>query len=327
MSTQSAPPPRPGLRAGFRRGTHNLGDRIFRAATFVFAVLVLAILLLFVIELIRNSSEPINKFGLKFLWTRQWNPVKQVFGALPFIFGTLMSSFIALLLAVPVGIGTAIFLSEFAPPKLRGPLSFLAELLAAIPSIVYGLWGIFVLVPFIRSPLQPALKNTLGFLPVFSGSTFGISMLAAGIVLAIMIVPTIIAISRDVMYAVPLSQREAMYGLGATKWEVIRQTVLPYARSGIIGAVILALGRALGETMAVTMVIGNRPEIVISWFKPAATLASVIANEFTEATYSLYVQSLIELGLILIGVTIAVNIVARLLVWRITRNFRPVGSG
>jgi len=288
---------------------------------------VLVLVLAFVIELARNSRLPIEKFGLSFLTSRSWNPVKQTFGALPFIVGTLMSSFIALLLAVPIGLGMAVYLSEYSPRFLQTPLSFLAELLAAVPSVVYGLWGIFVLVPLIRDPLQPFLKHTLGFLPIFSGPSFGISMLAGGIILSIMIVPTVIAISRDVMYAVPRSQREAMYALGATKWEVVGKAVLPYARTGIIGGVILALGRALGETMAVTMVIGNRPEISWSWFKPAATLSSIIANEFTEATYDLYLQSLIELGLILIGVTIIVNAVARLLVWRITRNFTPAGSG
>jgi len=314
-------------RAELRAGQGNLGDRLFYWLTLIFAAAVLVLVLAFVIELARNSRLPIEKFGLSFLTSRSWNPVKQTFGALPFIVGTLMSSFIALLLAVPIGLGMAVYLSEYSPRFLQTPLSFLAELLAAVPSVVYGLWGIFVLVPLIRDPLQPFLKHTLGFLPIFSGPSFGISMLAGGIILSIMIVPTVIAISRDVMYAVPRSQREAMYALGATKWEVVGKAVLPYARTGIIGGVILALGRALGETMAVTMVIGNRPEISWSWFKPAATLSSIIANEFTEATYDLYLQSLIELGLILIGVTIVVNAVARLLVWRITRNFTPAGSG
>ncbi len=305
----------------------NLGDRVFAAVTCLFATLVLALLLLFIVELARNSRLPLREFGWAFLWTRTWDPVARTFGALPFIYGTLMSSFIALLLAVPIGLGAAIFLAEFAPGWLRAPLSFLTELLAAIPSVVYGLWGIFVLVPLVRDPVQTTLKRTLGFVPLFQGPAFGISMLAGGVVLAIMVMPTIIAITRDVVAAVPGSQREAMYALGATKWEVIRGAVLPYGRSGIIGGVILALGRALGETMAVTMVIGNRPDISPSWFRPAATLASVIANEFTEATYELYLQSLVALGLILIGVAIIVNLAARLLIWRLTRGRRAAGSG
>jgi phosphate transport system permease protein len=325
MTIESPPLPRRRLRPRLR-GAGNLGDRLFAGITLLFAACVLGLLLLFVVELARNARLPMREFGWSFLWGDTWNPVTKVFGALPFIVGTLMSSFIALLLAVPVGLGTAIFLSEFAPRSLRTPLSLTAELLAAIPSVVYGLWGIFVLVPFIRERVQPALGDTLGFLPMFQGPSFGISMLAGGVILAIMVVPTIIAISRDVMLAVPVSQREALYALGGTRWEVIRYTVLPYARPGIFGGVILALGRALGETMAVTMVIGNRPEISLSWFKPAATLASVIANEFTEATYDLYLQSLIELSLILIGLTILVNAAARLLVWRVTRNFRPAGG-
>ncbi len=325
MVDRSVPAARFRLRPRLRGG--NVGDRVFAATTCLFAALVLSLLLLFIVELARNARLPMREFGWAFLWTRTWDPVARTFGALPFIYGTLMSSFIALLLAVPVGLGAAIFLAEFAPAWLRAPLSFLAELLAAIPSVVYGLWGIFVLVPLIRDPVQTTLKDTLGFVPLFQGPAFGISMLAGGVVLAIMVMPTIIAITRDVVAAVPGSQREAMYALGATKWEVIRSAVLPYGRSGIIGGVILALGRALGETMAVTMVIGNRPEISPSWFRPAATLASVIANEFTEATYELYLQSLVALGLILIGVAIIVNLAARLLIWRLTRGVRATGSG
>ncbi|MER3419354.1 MAG: phosphate ABC transporter permease subunit PstC [Chloroflexota bacterium] len=305
----------------------NVGDVLFAAVTWAFAATVLALLLLLLVELVRNASLPMRQFGWAFLWTRTWDPVTRTFGALPFIYGTVMSSCIALLLAVPIGLGTAIFLAEFAPGWLRSPLSFLVELLAAIPSVVYGLWGVFVLVPLIRDPVQVTLKRVLGFVPLFQGPTFGISLLAGGVILAIMVLPTVIAITRDVVLAVPSSQREAMYALGATKWEVIRGAVLPYGRSGIIGGVILALGRALGETMAVTMVIGNRPQISLSWFQPAATLASVIANEFTEATYDLYLQSLVALGLILIGVAIIVNLAARLLIWRLTRGFRPAGSG
>ncbi len=325
MANRSVPIPRARLWPRLRGD--NVGDRAFAALTWLCAALVLGLLLLFVAELARNARLPMREFGWAFLWTRTWDPVARTFGALPFIYGTLISSFIALLLALPIGLGTAIFLAELAPGRLQAPLSFLVELLAAIPSVVYGLWGIFVLVPLIREPVQVTLKRTLGFVPLFQGPAFGISLLAGGVILAIMVLPTVIAITRDVVMAVPASQREAMYALGATRWEVIRWAVLPYGRSGIIGGVILALGRALGETMAVTMVIGNRPEISLSWFRPAATLASVIANEFTEATYDLYLQSLIELGLILIGVAIIVNLAARLLIWRLTRGFRATGSG
>ncbi|MGH7377323.1 MAG: phosphate ABC transporter permease subunit PstC, partial [Candidatus Methylomirabilales bacterium] len=249
------------------------------------------------------------------LVTSTWDPVAETFGALPFIYGTVVSSVLALLLAVPLSIGAAIYLAELAPLGIRPPITFLIELLAAIPSVVYGLWGIFVLAPWLRTWVQPTLAAWLGFLPLFHGPRYGVGMLAAGIILAIMIVPFITAVSREVFLAVPNAQREAALALGATRWETTRIAVLRYGRSGLIGAVLLGLGRALGETMAVTMVIGNRPEIALSLFAPGYTMASVIANEFTEATSDLYLAALIEIALLLFAVTVAVNALARFLVW------------
>jgi phosphate transport system permease protein len=243
--------------------------------------------------------------------------VAESFGALPFIYGTLVSSALALLIAVPLGIGSAVFLAELAPFWMRGPIAFLVEMLAAIPSVVYGLWGIFVLAPLLRVWVQPALGASLGFLPLFQGPPYGVGMLAAGIILAIMVVPFIATVSREVLLAVPRTQREAALALGATGWETTRLAVLRYARSGLVGAVLLGLGRALGETMAVTMVIGNRAEISASLFAPGYTMASVLANEFTEATSDLYLSALVEIGLILLVLTIVVNALARLLVWSV----------
>jgi len=258
-----------------------------------------------------------QKFGWPFLWTTTWDPVAEEFGALPFIYGTLVSSLIALLVAVPVGLGVSIFLSELAPHWLSDPVAFLVELLAAIPSVIYGLVGIFVLVPWVRNVLEPVLSTTVGFLPLFRGAPYGVGMLTAGLVLAMMVVPFIVSVSREILMTVPRSQREAILSLGATRWEMVWTAVLPYARSGIMGSVFLALARALGETMAVTMVIGNRPEISLSLFDPGYTMAAVIANEFTEATSDLYVQTLIEIGLVLFGVTILVNAFARLLIYSV----------
>jgi len=299
------------------------GDRLFRWVVTVLGCAILILVGLMVFKMVDSSMPAIQRFGLAFLWGTTWDPVAQQFGALPFIFGTVVSSLIALLVGGPVGLGAAVFLSELAPAWLRSPVSFLVELLAAIPSVVYGLWGVFVMAPWLRSTAEPALARLLGFLPLFQGPSYGIGMLAGGLVLAIMILPTVAAVSRDVMRAVPVAQREGMLALGATEWEVIREAVMPYARSGILGAVILGLGRALGETMAVTMVIGNRPEISASLFAPSYTMASVIANEFTEATYSLYLSALTEIGLALLGVTLLVNALAKLLVWRIA----PPGEG
>lgn len=295
----------------------NAGDAAFRLIAFVFGLTIIGLLLLMLYELTSGAWMAITTFGPGFVVESTWDPVAREFGALPLIYGTIASSLLALLIAVPVSLGAAIFLSEYAPGWLRSPVSFLVELLAAIPSIVYGLWGVFVMVPLVRSHIQVWLQEHVGFLPLFQGPPYGLGLLAAGIILAIMILPIITAVSRDVMRAVPDTQREALLALGATKWEVISRTVVPYARSGIVGAIILGLGRALGETMAVTMVIGNRSEITGSLFGLAQTMASAIANEFTEATYDLYTSSLIELALILLAITVLLNAIAKLLVWRV----------
>ena len=309
---------RPPLR---RRGLlgPNLSDRAFHAVTLVFAACVVVLILALAAELTRASLPAIRHFGWRFLASSTWDPVRRAFGALPFIYGTVVSSFLALLIAVPISLGTAIFLAELAPKWLRSPVSFLVELLAAVPSIVYGLWGVFVLVPALR-PVQVWLNAHAGTVPLFAGAPYGVGMLAAGLILAIMVIPFITAVSREVLAAVPQAQREAAYALGATRWEAIRGPVLRYARAGILGAIILGLGRALGETMAVTMVIGNRPEISASLFEPAYTMASVLANEFAEATDPLHLGALMEIGLLLFAVTIIVNIIARLMLWRATRG-------
>lgn len=272
------------------------------------------------VALIAAAWPAIQRFGVGFFVTSTWDPVAEEFGVLPFIYGTLVSSALALLIAVPLGLGVAIFLAELVPGWLRAPITFFVELLAAIPSVVIGLWGIFVLVPWVRTTLEPLLKSTLGFLPLFSGPPLGIGMLTAGLILAAMVVPFIVAVSTEVMRAVPRAQREAAQALGATMWETTRTAVLPYARSGIVGAIFLALARALGETMAVTMVIGNVPQIKASLFAPAYTIPAVIANEFTEATSDLYVAAIIYAGLVLFIVTVAVNALARLLVSRVARG-------
>jgi phosphate transport system permease protein len=299
------------------RGRRGLGVRLYRALILasVWAVLILAVGL--AAALSWESWPAIRAFGLRFLVTSHWDPVAGEFGALPFIYGTLVSSLLALLIAVPLSLGAAIFLAELAPAWIRPPVAFLIEMLAAVPSVVYGLWGIFVLVPWLRDWVQPPLGRALGFLPLFQGPPYGIGMLAAGLILAIMVVPYITSVSREVLLAVPGSQREAALGLGATRWETTRIAVLRYGRSGLIGAILLGLGRALGETMAVTMVIGNRPEIAASLFAPGYTMASVLANEFTEATSDLYVSALVEIGLLLLVVTVLVNGLARVLVWTV----------
>jgi phosphate transport system permease protein len=262
---------------------------------------------------------------LKFFSSSAWDPVSGDFGALPFIYGTLATSFLALLMAVPLALGVAVFVTELCPKPLRAPISFLTELLAAIPSVVYGLWGVFVLVPLMRDVVGPFLTKTLGWTGLFGGPNFGVGLLTAGIILAIMILPIISSLTRDIMLSVPNSQREGVLALGATRWEMIRVGVLRNSRIGIVGAIMLGLGRALGETMAVTMVIGNHPNISKSLFAPANTLASVIAGEFTEATGNLYLSALIEIGLALFLVTIVVNAIARLLMWAVTRG-APVGA-
>jgi len=297
----------------------NLGDRIFRWVTSAFAAGAVVTLIAMAVEMFRASHLSLVKFGLGFVVGSDWDPVRESFGALPVIFGTVASSLLALVFAVPVALGVAVYLSELAPPAVRRPLGFVVELLAAIPSVVYGLWGVFVLIPWLREDVQPALGDALGFLPLFEGPRRGFGMLAAGVVLAIMILPTIASVSRDVMRAVPMVFREGALALGATRFETVSAAVLPMARSGIVGAIILGLGRALGETMAVTMVIGNRAEISASLFAPSATMASVIANEYTEAASDVYLAALSELGLLLFVVTVLLNIVARLLVWRVGR--------
>jgi phosphate transport system permease protein len=297
----------------------NWGDFVFRRTTAAVAGLVIAVLVAMAFAMLHGSSESIAKFGLGFVVSSVWDPVRDIYGALPFIYGTLASSFLALAFAVPISIGVAIFLSELAPAWLRAPVGFLVELLAAVPSVVYGLWGIFVLAPWLRDTVEPLLARFLGFLPLFQGAQHGFGLLAGGIILAIMITPTISSVSREVLRAVPSSLREGALGLGATPWEAVRVAVLPIARSGLVGATILGLGRALGETMAITMVIGNRAEISASLFAPSYTMASVIANEFTEATGQLYLSALAEVGLLLFVVTVLLNIVARLLVWRVGR--------
>jgi phosphate transport system permease protein len=281
---------------------------------------VLGLLVLIVYELVTRSALSWHAFGFRFFSGSDWDPVNEQFGALPFVYGTLVSSLLALIIAVPLSIGVAVFTTEMCPPILRGPLSFFVELLAAIPSVIYGLWAIFVLIPILSHHVQPFLARTLGWTGLFEGPPFGYSMLAAGVILAIMIVPIISSITREVLMVVPQHQREAALALGATRWEMIRIGVLRNARAGIMGGIILGLGRALGETMAVTMVIGNRPQIVKSLFAPGYTMASVLANEFSEATGNVYLSALIEIGLALFLVTIVVNALARLLVWTVTRG-------
>ena len=295
-------------------------DQIFKVAMTVCGLAVLGILALIVYELVSRSNLSWHAFGFKFFAASDWDPVNERFGALPFIYVTLVSSLLALILAVPLAVGVAVFTTEMCPKALRGPLSFFVELLAAIPSVIYGLWAIFVLVPVLSGYVQPFLARTLGWTGMFEGSPYGIGMLAAGIILAIMIVPIISSITREVLMVVPQHQREGVLALGATRWEMIRMGVLRNARAGILGGIILGLGRALGETMAVTMVIGNRPEIAKSLFAPGYTMASVLANEFSEATGDVYLSALIEIGLALFLVTIIVNALAQLLVWTVTRG-------
>ncbi len=295
------------------------GDFIFEAAVGLFALGIIALAFLLFRELFIESQLSMNTFGAGFLTGSTWDPVNEVFGALPFIFGTLVSSFLALVIAVPFSLGIAIFLSELAPKKLRTPLSFIIELLAAVPSVIIGLWGIFILAPFIRDYLAPPLSTYLGFLPLFQGPMYGLSMLTGGVILAIMIIPITSSVSREVIMTVPTQQREGALALGATGWETTRIAVLPYARSGIFGAVILGFGRAIGETMAVTMVIGNSPRFSASLFSPSYTMASVIANEFVEATSKLYISSLIEIGFLLLAVSVIINIAARILVWKLLK--------
>ena len=304
--------------------TGNTGDAVFRVLMLLVALFMVGIVVAMVIALAADSMPSIRLFGFRFFTSQLWNPIKGDFGALPFVYGTVASSLIALLISVPFSLGIAIFLVEQAPTYIARPIGFMVELLAAIPSVVYGLWGIFVLAPFLRVYIEPFLAKLFWWIPLFSGSITGIGLLTGGVILAIMVTPIISAVVRDVLTAVPGSQREAALALGATKWEMIR-VVLVNGAPGIAGAVILGLGRALGETMAVTMVIGNRPQISLSLFEPSYTIASAIANEFTEATDDLHLSALVELGLILFLVTFVVNGIARILVWNVTRKTGGVG--
>lgn len=298
----------------------NYGDRVFKAVLTLAALAAPILLAFLVYELWDGARLAIARYGFEFITSSTWDPVAEEFGAMPLIFGTLVSSLLALVIAVPLSLGVAIYLTEFAPKAVRQPVAFLIGLLAAIPSVVYGLWGIFVLIPFLRTTIFPFLRDTLGFLPLFQGPIYGPSMLAAGIILAIMVMPYIMSVGREVLLAVPNTQREAALALGATRWEAVTTAVLPYARSGIVGAVILGLGRALGETMAVTMLIGNRHEIAASLFAPGYTMAAAIANEFSEAVGDLHLSALAYVAFLLFLVTVIVNAGARLLIWRVARG-------
>jgi phosphate transport system permease protein len=304
----------------FGRNGSRLPDLGFRIGTGAVAWVVVVLIVALGALLLLNGGQALSTFGLGFLTGTVWDPIAGIYGALPFIIGTIGSALIAILLATPIGLLTAIFLAELAPRRVAIPLTFAIELLAAIPSVVFGLWGVFILSPFLQSTVESWLVGLLGWIPIFAGPPFGVGMFAAGVILTLMILPTIIAISRDVISAVPDNQREAMLALGATRWETITKAVLPYARSGIFGAVILGLGRALGETMAVTMVIGNRPEVPHSIFDSSQTIASQIATTFNEAQVGLQTSALIALGLVLLVITMSLNIGARLLVWRVTKK-------
>lgn len=289
-----------------------LASKLFTIALYGSCAVFLLLIAGLVEELVRGSMLSLRTFGIGFLWSSEWNPVTSQFGALPFIYGTLVSSAVALLLAAFAGVLAGIYLAEFAPRRLATGLALLIELLAAVPSVVYGLWGLFVLAPFVTTWLGPALQDTLGFLPIFQGNIYGVNMLLAGLILALMIVPTIVVVTRDLILAVPMRYREASVALGATRWESVSKVILPALRPGIFGACMLALGRALGETIATTMVIGNRPAISASLFAPGYTMASVIANEFTEATTNIYLSALVELGLLLLVISVLVNGAGRL---------------
>lgn len=304
--------PIPGSRSFLKRLRE--GDEIARLVTFLFAASVVLVTLLLILELWQDSALARHKFGLQFFLTRVWDPIAEQFGALPFIYGTLVTASVSLVIAVPLGIGAAIFLAELAPARLSDTLEFFIDLLAAVPSVIYGLLGVFVVVPLMRDYVQPGLKNTLGFLPLFSGPAYGVGFLTAGIVLAIMVIPYVISVSREVLMSVPRDQREAALSLGSTRWESTWKVVVPFARTGIMGSIFLALARALGETMAVTMVIGNTPTISTSLFSPGYSIAAVIANEFTEATGNLHTQALIELGLVLFLLTFLLNGLARVMI-------------
>jgi len=327
VATTTTTVPSAGPVAGSRSFLSRLreGDEIARMVTFLFAASVVLVTLLLVFDLWQGSVLSRHKFGFNFFRTSVWDPIFDQFGALPFIYGTLVTAAVSLLIAVPLGIGAAIFLAELAPARVSDTLEFFIDLLAAVPSVIYGLLGVFVVVPLMRSYIQPALKNSLGFLPIFQGPSYGVGFLTAGVVLAIMVIPYIISVSREVLLSVPRDQREAALSLGSTRWEATWKVVVPFARGGIMGSIFLALARALGETMAVTMVIGNNPIVSASLFSPGYSIAAVIANELTEATSNLHYQSLIELGLVLFILTFILNGLARLLI--VATSQRGAGMG
>ncbi len=303
-----------------RRKLRLPADAAARIVAFSFGIGVILLTLLVAWHLFASSAPSRARFGWAFLVSKAWDPVAGEFGAAAFLYGTLVTSAIALLIAVPLGVGVAIFLAELAPPRLSSAVGMLLELLAAVPSVIYGLVGIAILVPLMRTMIEPALKRLLPGVPLFSGPAYGVGMLTAGLVLAVMVVPFIVSVGREVLLAVPRDQREAALALGSTQWESVCRVVLPHAKVGLYGAIFLALGRALGETMAVTMVIGNRPDIAASLFAPGYSMAAVIANEFTEATGDLYLSSLIEVGLVLFALTMTVNGAARLLIAATSRK-------
>ncbi len=317
MQTWSIPVPAKRVSGAPGRRDRHLGDRVFFWLMSLSALGVLALLLMIGVFLWASAQPSIAKFGWAFLWQRTWDPVSGEYGALPFIFGTVVSSLVAMALATPLSVGIALFLNELAPRRIARVVGFLIEMLAAIPSVVYGLWGIFALAPWLRTQVQPVLGDWLGFLPLFQGPPYGVGMMTAGIILAIMVIPTISSLCREVFRAIPRSNREAALALGATRWEMMRLSVLKASKTGMFGAVILGLGRALGETMAVTMVIGNRNDISASLFAPAQTMASIVANEYAEATTALHLSALAEIGLVLFAVTFIINAIARLFIWRV----------
>jgi phosphate transport system permease protein len=299
------------------------GEELAYVITLTAATAIFLITALVLYELVAQSGLSRHKFGWSFLFTSTWDPVAGNFGALPFIYGTVITSVLSLLIAIPVGLGAAIFLAEMAPPRVSNAMTFLIELLAAVPSVIYGLLGIFILVPALQKNIVPALKSAFGALPIFQGAFYGVSVFSAGIVLSIMIVPFIISVSREVLLSVPREQREASLALGASQWQTIWRVVMPNASTGIMGSIFLALARALGETMAVTMVIGNTPQIKASLLAPGYSIAAVVANEFTEATDDLYLSALIELGLVLFGVTFVLNGLARILIMTTQQKGAP----
>ncbi len=298
-----------------------LGDQIFKGLTAFFAFLILFLAVLTAYTLWSASGPCVQKMGWSFLSSHDWDPVQEIFGSVPYVYGTLVSSFLALLIAAPFGLGISLFLTELAPMKMRDPIAFLVEILAAIPSVVYGLWGIFLLAPFMRVHVDPLLIKYIGG-PFFKGPSTGLSLFTAGVILSIMILPTITAISREVFEAVPNAYRESARALGATRWETILLSVMKPSKVGLLGAIMLALGRALGETMAVTMVIGNRPQVSVDLLDPSHSMASVIANEFSEAVSETHISALAEIGLLLMVITLILNIVAHLLVWVTTKKFQ-----